>query len=79
MFRRSHHLERARRRELGAGVRATARFTVGPCRKDRLEIPEHAGRDHRNGYRITARHVIELIGEVKLVDLKVSDVQFALG
>ena len=26
-----------------------------------------------------ARHVIELIGKVKLVDLKVSDVQYALG
>jgi hypothetical protein len=31
------------------------------------------------GYRIMARHVIGLIGKVKLVDLKVSDVQFALG
>ena len=29
------------------------------------------------GYRIMARHVIDLIGKVKLVDLKVSDVQFA--
>ena len=31
------------------------------------------------GYRIMARYVIELIGKVKLVDLKVSDIQFALG
>jgi hypothetical protein len=79
VFRRSLHLERARHRELGAGVRATTRFTVGQCRKDWLETPEHAGRDHLTGYRIMARHVIELIGKVKLVDLNVSDVQFALG
>ena len=31
------------------------------------------------GYRITVRHLIELIGNVKLVELKVRDVDFALG
>ena len=31
------------------------------------------------GYRIMARHLTGLIGNVKLVDLKVRDVQFALG
>ena len=31
------------------------------------------------GYRIMARHLIGLIGNVKLVDLKVKDVQFAMG
>jgi hypothetical protein len=31
------------------------------------------------GYQIMVRHLIELIGNVKLVDLKVRDVQFALG
>jgi integrase len=40
---------------------------------------EHAGRIHRNGYRITVRHLIELIGNVKLVELNVRDVDFALG
>ena len=29
------------------------------------------------GYRITVRHLIELIGNVKLVELKVRDVDFA--
>jgi hypothetical protein len=31
------------------------------------------------GYRITLRHLIELIGTVKLIELKVRDVDFALG
>jgi hypothetical protein len=31
------------------------------------------------GYRIMARHLLELIGNVKLAELKVRDVQFALG
>jgi hypothetical protein len=31
------------------------------------------------GYRIMAMHLTELIGNVKLVDLTVRDVQFALG
>jgi hypothetical protein len=31
------------------------------------------------GYRIMVRHLVELIGNVKLVELKVRDVDFALG
>jgi hypothetical protein len=31
------------------------------------------------GYRIMARHLTGLIGNVRLADLKVRDVQFALG
>jgi hypothetical protein len=31
------------------------------------------------GYRITVRHLVELIGNVKLAELKVRDVHFALG
>ena len=31
------------------------------------------------GYRIMARHLTGLIGSVKFADLKVRDVQFALG
>ena len=31
------------------------------------------------GYRIMARHLTGLIGNVKLADLKVRDVDFALG
>ena len=31
------------------------------------------------GYQITVRHLTGLIGNVKLADLKVRDVQFALG
>jgi hypothetical protein len=31
------------------------------------------------GYRITVRHLVELIGNLKLADLKLRDVDFALG
>ena len=31
------------------------------------------------GYRIMVRHLVELLGSVKLVELKVRDVDFALG
>jgi hypothetical protein len=31
------------------------------------------------GYRIMVRHLVELIGNVKFVELKVRDVDFALG
>lgn len=31
------------------------------------------------GYRIMARHLVEMIGNVELVELKVRDVDFALG
>ena len=35
------------------------------------------GDNHRNG--LAARHLIELIGNIKLSELKVRDVDFALG
>jgi hypothetical protein len=41
--------------------------------------PEHAGREHRDGLPIMVRHLEEMIGNVKLVELKVRDVDFALG
>ena len=41
--------------------------------------PEHAGRKHRNGLPDHGQHLLELIGNVKLAELKVRDVQFALG
>ena len=31
------------------------------------------------GYRIMVRHLTELIGNIKLAELKVRDVEFALG
>ena len=41
--------------------------------------PEHAGRQYRNGLPDHGRHLVELIGNVKLVELKVQDVDFALA
>jgi hypothetical protein len=52
---------------------------VGQCLKDWLETLNTQAATTVTGYRIMARHVIELIGKVKLADLKVRDVQFALG
>jgi integrase len=41
--------------------------------------PEHAGRDHSDGVPDHGQAPDRLIGSVKLADLKVRDVQFALG
>jgi hypothetical protein len=35
--------------------------------------PEHTSREHRHGVPIMARHLTELIGNVKLSELKVRD------
>ena len=70
---------RARHTELAAGVRTPAHYTVEQCLKDWLETLNTQAETTVTGYRIMARHLIELIGNVKLGDLKVRDVQFALG
>ncbi len=70
---------RAKHTELAAGVRATANYTVGQCLKDWLETPNTQAESTVTGYRIMARQLIELIGNVKLAGLTVRDVQFALG
>ena len=70
---------RARHEELAAGVRTTGNFTVEHCLKDWLETLNTQADSTVTGYRIMARHLTELIGNVKLADLKVRDVQFALG
>ncbi len=70
---------RARHTELAAGVRT-------PRPLPRRAVPERlAGSLNTQaestvtGYRIMARHLTGLIGKIKLADLKVRDVQFALG
>ncbi len=65
--------------ELAAGVRTPANFTVERCLNDWLETLNTQAGSTVTGYRIMARHLIGLIGNVKLVDLKVKDVQFAMG
>jgi len=70
---------RARHTELAAGVRTTANYTVEQCLKDWLEALNTQAGSTVTGYRTMARHLIELIGNVKLADLKVRDVDFALG
>ena len=70
---------RARHTELPAGVRTPAYYTVEQCLKDWLETLNTQAATTVTGYRITARHLIELVGNVKLSELKVRDVDFAPG
>ena len=70
---------RTKHLELAAGVRAPARYTVEQCLKDWLETLNTQAESTVTGYRIMVRHLVELLGSVKLVELKVRDVDFALG
>jgi hypothetical protein len=70
---------RVKHLELTAGVRTPANYTVEQCLKDWLETLNTQAESTVTGYRIMARHMIELIGYVKLIDLKVRDVDFVLG
>ena len=70
---------RARHTELAAGVRTPATYTFGQCLVDWLETLNTHAEITVTGYRIMAGHLTGLIGSVKLADLKVRDVQFALG
>jgi hypothetical protein len=70
---------RAKHTELAAGIRTPAHYTVEQSLKDWLETLNTQAATTVTGYQIMARHLIELIGAVKLADLQVRDVDFALG
>ena len=70
---------RTKHQELAAGVRAPAHYTVEQCLKDWLETLRTQAATTVTGYQIMTRHLIELIGAVRLAELKVRDVDFALG
>jgi hypothetical protein len=70
---------RAKHTELAAGVRTPAHYTVEQCLKDWPETLNTQAATTVTGYQITARHLIELIGHIKLSELKVRGVDFALG
>ena len=61
------------------GVRTPANYTVEQCLKDWLGTLNTQAATTVTGYQIMARHLIELIGTVKLSELKVRDVDFALS
>ena len=61
------------------GIRTPANYTVEQCLKDWLETLNTQADSTVTGYRIMVRHLVELLGNVKLVELKVRDVDFALG
>ena len=70
---------RAKHLELAAGIRTPANYTVEQCLKDWLTTLNTQAQSTLTGYRITVRHLIDGIGKIKLVELKVRDVDFALG
>jgi integrase len=70
---------RTKHQELAAGIRAPARYTVEQCLNDWLETLSTQAENTVTGYRIMVRHLVGLLGSVKLVELKVRDVDFALG
>src|SRR6266581_4113381 len=70
---------RTKHLELAAGVRTPANYTGDQCLKDWLETLNTQAETTVTGYRIMVRHLAGLIGTVKLVELKVRDVDFALG
>ena len=65
--------------ELAAGIRTPARYTVEQCLKDWLETLHTQAATTVTSYQIVVRHLTELIGAVKLSELKVCDVDFARG
>ena len=70
---------RAKHTELAAGIRTPAHYTVDQCLKDWLETLNTQAESTLTGYRIMVRHLTALVGNVKLAELKVRDVDFALG
>jgi hypothetical protein len=70
---------RARHTELAAGIRTPAKYTVDRCLNDWLETLNTQAGSTVTGGRIMAGHLTGLIGKVKLAELKLRDVDFALG
>jgi integrase len=70
---------RAEHTELAAGIRTSAQYTVEQCLKDWLETLNTQAESTLTGYRIMVGHLTALVGNVKLAELKVRDVDFALG
>ena len=70
---------RARHTELAAGIRTPAHYTAERCLKDWLETLNTQAETTATGYQIMVRHLTGLTGNVRLVELKVRDVDFALG
>ena len=64
---------------VAAGVRTPAHYTVEQCLKDWLVTLNTQAESTVTGYRIMVGHLVEMIGNVKLSELKVRGVDFALG
>jgi hypothetical protein len=59
--------------------RTSTNYTVEQCLKDWLETLNTQAETTVTGYRSMVRHLAGMIGHVKLAELKVRDVDFALG
>src|SRR5260370_35548298 len=68
---------RAKHQELAAGVRTPAKYTVEQCLKDWLETLNTQAESTVTGYTIMARHLVEMIGNGEMVELKGRDVDSA--
>jgi hypothetical protein len=51
-------------------VRIPANYTVGQCLKDWLETLSTQAETTMTGYQIVTRHLVELIGSIKLTELE---------
>ena len=65
------HKLRTKPTELAAGIRIPANYTVEQCLKDWLETLNTQAESTRTGYRIMVRQLVDLIGTIKLAELKV--------
>jgi integrase len=69
---------KAKHQELDASVRTPAHYTIQQCIEDWLDSLSTQSPATLTNYRNAAGHVIELIGSIKLADLKARDVELAL-
>jgi integrase len=69
---------KAKHAELAAGVRTPVNYTVQQCVEDWLASLKTQAQTTVVGYQIAADHMIELLGGIKLANLKAHDVQGAL-
>ena len=65
---------KAKHAELAAGVRTPVNYTVQQCVEDWLASLKTQAQTTVVGYQIAADHMIELLGGIKLANLKAHDV-----
>lgn len=69
---------RDKHKELDAGVRTPANYTIEQCIEDWLASLTSQSEKTRENYRMMAAHIIRLLGRKKIAELKAMEVQAAL-